>query len=71
MADEADFGNERMAIELERIVAGRVTFSGVSLAECEECGAEIVEARRRALPGVRVCVGCAEAAEQAGRVRRG
>ena len=32
--------------------------SGESLAECEECGEEIPQARRAALPGVRLCVAC-------------
>ena len=71
MADEADFASEREQIELERRTAARVTFSGVSLTECEECGADIPEARQRALPGVRVCVECARVAEQQGRARRG
>ena len=31
---------------------------GESLSECEECGQAIPEARRRALPGVRLCVQC-------------
>ena len=31
---------------------------GESLLECEECGAEIPEGRREALPGVRLCVEC-------------
>ena len=34
---------------------------GESLARCEECGAAIPEARRRAVPGVRRCVACQEA----------
>ena len=33
---------------------------GDSLAECEECGSDIPEARRRAVPGVRLCVACQE-----------
>ncbi len=32
--------------------------SGESRKECEECGVEIPEARRQALPGVRLCVAC-------------
>lgn len=32
--------------------------SGAGLAECEECGEAIPEARRRALPGARTCVAC-------------
>ena len=31
---------------------------GESLLECEECGADIPEGRRAALPGVRLCVQC-------------
>ncbi|MCA1779793.1 MAG: DksA/TraR family C4-type zinc finger protein [Xanthomonadaceae bacterium] len=38
----------------ERIGQGQ----GASLAECEECGEVIAEARRKALPGVRRCIGC-------------
>lgn len=31
---------------------------GESAHFCEECGAEIPEARRKALPGVQLCVNC-------------
>jgi phage/conjugal plasmid C-4 type zinc finger TraR family protein len=31
---------------------------GDSMTHCEECGNGIPEARREALPGVRLCVGC-------------
>jgi phage/conjugal plasmid C-4 type zinc finger TraR family protein len=31
---------------------------GESLARCEECDATIPEARRQAIPGVRLCVAC-------------
>jgi phage/conjugal plasmid C-4 type zinc finger TraR family protein len=33
---------------------------GPSLNHCEECTAEIPEARRTAMPGVRLCVACQE-----------
>src|SRR5690606_16232148 len=33
---------------------------GPSLSRCEECEAPIPEARRKALPGVRLCVACQE-----------
>jgi phage/conjugal plasmid C-4 type zinc finger TraR family protein len=36
---------------------------GESLRECRECGAAIPEARRQAVPGVRLCVSCQEAAD--------
>lgn len=34
---------------------------GPGLERCEECDAPIPEARRKAVPGVRLCVGCQEA----------
>lgn len=50
--------------------------AGPSLTNCEECNAVIPEARRTALPGVRLCVPCQEAADAeekafAGYNRRG
>ena len=50
--------------------------SGPGLAQCEECEAEIPEARRRAVPGVRLCVACQDAHDRddvanAGYNRRG
>jgi len=47
-----------IAEELERMAARRAP-AGDSLAECAECGEEIPEARRRALPGVKLCIDCA------------
>ena len=48
---------------------------GESLTHCEECGADIPEARRAAVPGVRLCIRCqAEVDEQkafSGYNRRG
>jgi phage/conjugal plasmid C-4 type zinc finger TraR family protein len=38
--------------------------TGPSLEACEECGAKIPEARREALPGVRLCVPCQEAVDR-------
>lgn len=35
-----------------------------SLEECEECGEEIPEARRLAIPGVRLCIYCKEKSER-------
>ena len=34
--------------------------SGPGLERCEECDAPIPEARRKAMPGVRLCVPCQE-----------
>lgn len=38
--------------------------AGASLSHCAECGAEIPEARRHALPGVRRCVDCQQVADR-------
>ena len=40
---------------------------GPGLARCEECDAKIPEARRKAVPGVRLCVDCQEAHDAEGR----
>ncbi|MGE8496516.1 MAG: DksA/TraR family C4-type zinc finger protein [Pseudomonas sp.] len=50
--------------------------SGDSLSHCEECDAAIPEARRKAIPGVRLCVACQsehdrEQAKFSGYNRRG
>lgn len=37
---------------------------GESLSHCEECDAPIPEARRQAVPGVRLCVNCQAAHDQ-------
>lgn len=49
---------------------------GESATHCEECDAPIPEARRRAVPGVRICIKCQSAVEanqkqSAGYNRRG
>lgn len=49
--------------------------AGESAEWCDECGEDIPEARRQALPGVRTCVDCQSARDarrvQAGINRRG
>jgi phage/conjugal plasmid C-4 type zinc finger TraR family protein len=49
---------------------------GTSLSQCANCGAAIPEARRAAVPGVRLCVACQESddrgtAQFSGYNRRG
>ena len=49
---------------------------GPSLTHCEECEAAIPEARRKAVPGVRLCIACQQAHDeeqgaQSGYNRRG
>lgn len=38
---------------------------GPSLSHCEECDAPIPVARQKAVPGVRLCVACQEAVDEA------
>jgi len=38
--------------------------AGPSLSHCADCNAEIPEARRKAVPGVRLCVRCQEAEDK-------
>lgn len=49
------------AIDRARSQLGR----GPSLPNCEECGADIPQARRDALPGVRLCLACQESRDRA------
>jgi phage/conjugal plasmid C-4 type zinc finger TraR family protein len=37
---------------------------GPGLAECADCGAAIPDARRAAIPGVRLCVACQDAVDR-------
>jgi phage/conjugal plasmid C-4 type zinc finger TraR family protein len=37
---------------------------GESRRRCEECDAPIPEARRKAVPGVRLCIGCQSARDE-------
>ncbi|WP_368541523.1 DksA/TraR family C4-type zinc finger protein [Enterobacter soli] len=55
-----DAVNEQINSTIEDAVArarGEIP-RGESLAECEECGEPIPEARRKAIPGVRLCIAC-------------
>lgn len=38
--------------------------SGESALHCDECGCDIPEARRKAIPGVRLCIACQSALEK-------
>ncbi|MFP2407019.1 DksA/TraR family C4-type zinc finger protein [Enterobacter ludwigii] len=55
-----DAVNEQINSTIEDAVArarGEIP-RGESLYECEECGEVIPEARRKAIPGVRLCIAC-------------
>jgi phage/conjugal plasmid C-4 type zinc finger TraR family protein len=59
-----------IAEELERLRArGRPT--GESLTHCAECEEPIPEARRKAVPGVKLCLDCVSERDAAFRARPG
>jgi phage/conjugal plasmid C-4 type zinc finger TraR family protein len=59
-----------VADELARMQA-RGRPSGESFADCAECGEPIPEARRAALPGVKLCVACQGERDRRFRARPG
>lgn len=57
ICDEADVVIEEA---LNRSLSQIPRYTGVSATECVECGDEIPEGRRVAIPGVTLCTPCAE-----------
>lgn len=61
MADAADIATERECILRQEALARLHAARGAlrpSRATCEECGDPIPQARRAAVPGVRLCITC-------------
>ncbi|WP_312462948.1 TraR/DksA family transcriptional regulator [Pantoea endophytica] len=64
MADSMDLVQQRVQEELARNLATAIYRpAGASEFFCLSCDAAIPEARRRALPGVELCVTCKEISE--------
>ena len=64
MADSMDLVQQRVQEELARNLANAIHRpAGASRFFCLTCGEEIPEQRRRALPGVSLCVTCKEVSE--------
>lgn len=59
MSDFIDATVDRETSIVETAVANRVRYVGVSATHCVECGEEIPQGRRDAVPGVKLCVECA------------
>lgn len=59
MVDIADLADDVIEESLNRSIAQIPRYTGISAKECE-CGEPIPEGRRLAIPGVQLCVGCAE-----------
>ncbi|MFV0108346.1 DksA/TraR family C4-type zinc finger protein [Enterobacter sp. BNK-18] len=68
-----DAVNEQINSTIEDAVArarGEIP-RGESLYECEECGEVIPEARRKAIPGVRLCIACQQEKDSKNSARSG
>lgn len=66
MADVTDVASEYEAKMREAALSRRHVFTGESRIYCAECDGGIPPARREALPGVQLCVECAEHSERRG-----
>ncbi|MCD4501105.1 TraR/DksA family transcriptional regulator [Chromobacterium vaccinii] len=67
--DEFDRAQELEAFHLEASLAAQAAASrplGASLAQCDDCGEAIPEARRQASPGCTRCIDC-QTLSEAGR----
>lgn len=71
MVDIADLADEAIEESLNRSIAQIPRYTGISAKECE-CGEEIPEGRRQAIPGVQLCAVCQSLNDlKAKGVRRG
>lgn len=61
--DDVDIANDYAERMIAESIAARTRYEGVSAHECAECGDEIPEARRQAVPGCTLCVACARRQE--------
>ena len=73
--DDVDRATARAEEELARailaargVISPSVVSDRESAVECVKCGDDIPQARRTALPGVQLCIDCAERAERRGSV---
>lgn len=64
MADQIDQANEYAEQQIRNSLANCKQYKGESASHCVECDAEIPLMRQRMLPGVQLCVACAEAQER-------
>ena len=64
IVDDADRAQQIEQKQIDEALARRQSESGCSASVCDECGEPIPQARRNAIPGVRLCVRCQEDAER-------
>ena len=61
--DIADVANDYEDIRRQKLIDARARYEGESATDCEECGVEIPEGRRMAVPGCKLCRECAQIME--------
>lgn len=72
MSDNADIANDVMQARIDLLLQNRTRLpSGTSATKCGECGDDISQARRTALPGIQTCAECAQLNEDKARFLRG
>ena len=69
--DIADIANDYEDIRRQKLIDSRERYEGESATDCEECGVEIPEGRRMAVPGCKLCLDCAQILEISWGTRRG
>lgn len=68
--DIADVAEKFINDDIERRTNSRIRYEGESARDCADCGDEIEEARRTAVPGVTLCRDCAAFAEELAKRKR-
>lgn len=69
--DTIDAANELAQQRIDQAVANmRIDHNAVSATHCEECGDQIKEARRVAVPGCQMCAECQDTTEKRNKHRR-
>lgn len=66
-SDVGDMASDLEMIARDAALSQRIQYNGVSPLACDSCDNDIEEARRRLLPGVRMCASCAQLAELKGK----
>ena len=56
--DIADKAQRREQNERDAALANRIHYEPNAATECEECGREIGEARKKAMPSATLCIRC-------------
>ena len=60
MSDFIDSAVKQQDVLNNAVIANRVRYAGISATVCVECAEPIPQGRRDAIPGVKLCVECAE-----------